>query len=55
MYLQVKINDNWEYVFCRNSMQSAPVTTKNKKHALKADALKYFELKFGNHEFRLSK
>ncbi len=53
--LQVKINGNWEYVFCSNKQQSIdPIITKVKTKALKAHALEYFQGKYGNHIFRVS-
>ena len=51
--LQVLINGQWEYVFCRSETQSSPVTTKDRRKALGADALSYFENKFANHTFKV--
>ena len=51
--LQVKINNNWEYVFCRNETKRDPIITKNPKLALRSRDLEYFKSKFGNHEFRI--
>ena len=49
--LQVKIGDQWEYVFCRNKVTGV-VTTTNRKAALHGQAKAYFERYFANHEFR---
>jgi len=53
MYLQVKINEKWEYVFAHNKRYSHPITTESKQKALKARDLNYFKETFGNHEFRI--
>ena len=53
--LQVFLNGQWRYVFCRNERQRDPVTTDDKKKALGADAMEYFQGKYGNHEFRLER
>ena len=52
--LQVLINGNWEFVFCRNSQQ-AKVITCNKEKAIHgdADSLAYFQRWFVNMEFRI--
>lgn len=55
--LQVKIDDVWEYVFCRNELKSVPIITKDKSNAIKgnSDSLNYFQNIFGTHEFRIAK
>jgi len=54
--LQVKINNNWEFVFSRNAQEKDPIVTKNRSKAIKGDtaSLDYFKKKFANHDFRLS-
>jgi len=51
--LQVKLNGNWEYVFCYNPRNAEPIITQDKRKALLARDLEYFQIKFGNHEFRV--
>jgi hypothetical protein len=58
--LQVLINDNWEYVFCKNEREVLfPVITKNPKKAITERAgdcqriLEYFSRYFTSLEFRL--
>ena len=55
--LQVLINDQWEYVFCRNQRVTDPITTKDKQKALRANdhSFHYFNMHYGNHKFRSSK
>ena len=55
MKLQVQIDENWKYVFCRNLGFATPITTDDKRKALKSDAKPYFEKHFGNHTFREAK
>lgn len=50
--LQVKINGEWCYVFCRVPGKADPLTTPDKDKALPDNDIDYFRLKFGNHEFR---
>ena len=50
--LQVKINGQWEFVFCRNERKIDPVITDDIKKAVSADALEYFKKHF-SHEFRV--
>ncbi len=51
--LQVKINGEWKYVFCRNPRNANPIITENRRKALGAIDLEYFQNHFGNHEFRV--
>lgn len=55
--LQVYLNNEWKYVFCRNERFTYPVTCKDRRKAIKGDShsLLYFERYFGNHKFRISK
>jgi len=56
--LQVKINNIWEYVFCRNEKFPAqPITCKDKQKAVRGDnhSMQYFTNKFMNCEFRIAK
>lgn len=54
--LQVLLDGEWKYVFCRNELERDPITTEDKKSAIKGieHSLKYFQQHFGNHEFRIS-
>ena len=52
--LQVKTGTNWEYVFCRNPLQSDPVITADYKKAIKGHALDYFQQQFADHVFRIA-
>lgn len=52
MKLQVLLNGQWHYVFCRNERKPDPVTTKDRRKALHAQALAYFQAKFSEHVFR---
>lgn len=54
--LQVLLNDEWEYVFCKNELLINPIITKNKTKAIKGNenSLNYFQKYFGNHKFRIS-
>lgn len=58
--LQVLINGQWEYVFCRNDREPLqPITTKDKKKAITERAgdnqriLEYFNRFYSALEFRL--
>jgi hypothetical protein len=51
--LQVKIGEDWKWVFCHNN--GAIITTENKQKALRGDDLPWWENHFGNNEFRASK
>jgi len=51
--LQVFLNGQWEYVFCRNETRENPVTTKTRAKALPGRAIDYFQTHFGNHDFRI--
>jgi len=54
--LQVKLDGQWEYVFCYLVNKADPVITKDRRKALSAKRdLEYFKGKFGNHEFRAHK
>lgn len=50
-YLQMKVGDEWEYVFANNG--GKVVTTKEKNKSLRGRDLKHFSSKFGNDEFRV--
>jgi len=50
--LQVQIDGEWKYVFCRNPQRRNPITTKKRSKALPGKAKGYFETKYGNHKFR---
>ena len=50
--LQVKIGDQWQYVFCRVVGKADPLTTPDKRKALPGIDLEYFVRHFSNHEFR---
>ncbi len=58
--LQVRLNGEWKYVFCRESSLSVPVITEHKEKALREKfgdgkrSLEYFENHFGHLEFRLA-
>lgn len=53
--LQVKINNEWKYVFCRNERKDLPIITDDKLNAIKGDkqSKEYFENHFGTLEFRI--
>jgi hypothetical protein len=51
-YLQVRINNDWVFVFCRNELAALPITTKDKRKALPAKALDYFQKHYGSLDFR---
>ena len=54
--LQVKINNEWKYVFCRNE-RTGLILAENPANAIHGDkeSLKYFQTKFNGHEFRITK
>lgn len=54
MKLQVKIGNDWKWVFCRNANRNEIITTENRKKALPAMDIEYFRRKFGNDEFRVA-
>ena len=53
--LQVKIDNNWNYVFCRNELKRLPIVTDSKAKAIRGDqkSIKYFSRYFSNLEFRI--
>jgi len=53
--LQVLIDNNWEYVFCRNELKRNPITTKEKNNAIRGDdnSKAYFERYFSELTFRI--
>ena len=51
--LQVKIENHWHYVFCRNELKALPVITTDKSKALPASALDYFQRYFASLNFRI--
>jgi RNase P subunit RPR2 len=51
--LQVLLSGKWKYVFCSNCREANPMTTTEKRLALKERDLKFFESKYGNHQFRV--
>lgn len=53
--LQVLVNEQWEYVFCRNELKRKPIVTQDKMKAIKGDkeSLKYFKDNYGDLEFRI--
>ena len=51
--LQVLLNDEWQYVFCRNELFQDPITTKNKSKAVDRHGLNYFISKYANHNFQV--
>ena len=53
--LQVFLNDQWEYVFCRNELKRNPIITSDKQKAIRGDkhSLEYFQSKYGFLEFRI--
>ena len=53
MKLQVLVNNEWKWVFCKNDR--SVITTETKSKALNRDALDYFKKHFANLEFRISK
>ena len=53
MKLQILLpNGEWQYVFCRNDARV--VVTLERRKALAACALAYFQRHFANHQFRLA-
>lgn len=55
MKLQVFIDGQWHYVFCRNESMRLPVICQDKTKAIKGNAhsLQYFQSNYANNEFRL--
>ena len=51
--LMVKINDNFEYVFCRNKLKRLPITTKIREKALSGIALNYFTKRYASLVFKV--
>ena len=51
--LQVKIGEDWKWVFCHNNGRI--VTTERKQKALYGSDLPWWQNNFGNNEFRASK
>lgn len=57
--LQVFLDNEWKYVFCRDPLKRLPITTKDPKKALTAKynddnrLLNYFQESFGSLQFRL--
>lgn len=53
--LQVLIDGQWEYVFCRNELKRNPITTNEKSKAITGDnhSLTYFQRYFANLSFRV--
>jgi len=49
--LHVKTEKGWEMVFCHNN--GVIITTPDRSKALPQNALKYFQSRFANHEFKL--
>ena len=54
MRMQVKINNSWKYVFCRNALIDVPITTNDKTKAVNwhSNSIAYFTRMFGNLDFR---
>lgn len=54
--LQVLMNGEWEYVFCRNEKKANPITTKDNTKAIKGDehSLNYFQTQYASHIFRIA-
>jgi hypothetical protein len=55
--IQVFINNQWEYLFCRDERDNKPIITKDRLKAQKGtnDALQYFSNKMASFNFRISK
>jgi hypothetical protein len=54
--LQVKINNQWKYVFCSNKIQSKdPITTEFQCKALRKRDYDTFCKLYPEHQFRISK
>ena len=53
----MKVNGEWQWVFCHNDVQyGGVVTTVNRQKALHGEhALKFFQNKYGDSEFRLER
>ena len=54
--LQVLINGQWEYVFCRNEREKLPIITKDRTNAIPGNnnSLQYFTMHYPV-EFRITK
>lgn len=55
--LQVLIDNNWHYVFCRNFLKRLPILTENRLKAIRGNehSLKYFQDHFSELQFRIVK
>lgn len=53
--LQVLLNNEWQYVFCRHETTRDPITTLDKMKAIRGDnhSLNYFQNFYGNYTFRI--
>ena len=57
--LQVLINGEWQYVFCKNELRNTPITTKDKSKAIREKygdgerILESFKRQYGNLNFKL--
>ncbi len=54
--LQVFLDSNWQYVFCRNPQKREPIITQNKNNAITGDvhSLSYFQDCFSELQFRIN-
>lgn len=54
--LQVLMDNDWQFVFCRNELKRDPIVTADKTKAIRGDehSLAYFQNHFGNHQFRIT-
>ena len=54
--LQVKINNDWKYVFCRNHLVQQPIVTDSYYKALHGtiQSLTYFTNYYSEYNFRIS-
>ena len=50
--LEVMIDGEWHFVFCRNPLKALPVTTKDYRKALPDSAKDYFEKHFSELHFK---
>ena len=53
MKLQIRINGNWEYVFCYNGAKIITTKDSNKAIVGSGNSLEVFEKKFSNEVFRV--
>lgn len=53
--LQVFVENEWKYVFCRNELKKLPIITDNRQNAIKGDnhSLQYFQSHYASLEFRI--